>query len=40
MSFSIHQEFKLNHLQEIGVVIQLDGRSYIHPLGVVEDVLV
>lgn len=40
MPFSIYQELKLNDLQKTGVIIQLADRSYIHPLGVVEDVLV
>ncbi|KAL4368664.1 hypothetical protein GQ457_05G022790 [Hibiscus cannabinus] len=40
MPISVYQELKLNDMQRTGVVIQLADRSYINPLGVVEDVLV
>ncbi|XP_048229538.1 uncharacterized protein LOC125370012 [Ricinus communis] len=38
MPFSVYRELKLNDLQKTGIVIQLVDRSYIHPIGVVEDV--
>ncbi|XP_048227840.1 uncharacterized protein LOC125369451 [Ricinus communis] len=40
MPSSIYLDLKLNDLQKTGVVIQLADHSYIHPLGVVEAVLV
>lgn len=39
MSYSVYQDLKLND-HEIGVVIQLADRSFIHSFGVVDDVLV
>lgn len=40
MSYFAYQELRLNDLHEMSVVIQSVDMSFIHPIGVVEDVLV
>ncbi|XP_031108596.1 uncharacterized protein LOC116013076 [Ipomoea triloba] len=40
MPFSIYQSLNMNSLQETSVVVQLADRSCVHPIGVIEDVLV
>ncbi|XP_038884872.1 uncharacterized protein LOC120075497 [Benincasa hispida] len=39
MPYHVYEDLKLNDLQETVVCIQLADRSYMHPLGIVEDVL-
>ncbi|KAK4410207.1 hypothetical protein Sango_0093700 [Sesamum angolense] len=40
MSYSVYQALNLSTLQDTNVIIQLADRSYVRPMGLVEDVLV
>ncbi|KAL0387496.1 UNVERIFIED_CONTAM: hypothetical protein Sradi_2631400 [Sesamum radiatum] len=39
MPYSVYQALNLSTLQDTNVIIQLVDRSYVHPMGLVEDVL-
>ncbi|KAL0428394.1 UNVERIFIED_CONTAM: hypothetical protein Slati_3014200 [Sesamum latifolium] len=40
MPYSVYQALNLDTLQDTNVIIQLTDRSYVRPMGIVEDVLV
>ncbi|KAL0355968.1 UNVERIFIED_CONTAM: hypothetical protein Sradi_4043700 [Sesamum radiatum] len=40
MPYSVYQAMNLSTLQDTNVIIQLADRSYVRPMGLVEDVLV
>ncbi|KAL0431166.1 UNVERIFIED_CONTAM: hypothetical protein Sradi_0742600 [Sesamum radiatum] len=40
MPYSVYQALNLSTLQDTNVIIQLADRSYVRPMGLVEDVLV